>query len=359
VINRPQLLKVTTMSANTRRTARLGCELLEAREVPTVSSITGSFNKAPIAVGDALWFSSFGHVTHLPTDPSTIRVTGSSITFTAAGQPYTVNVPDTTINFTSTATQATTAFAGDHWVVTAPRKFDGDIFLGGAALSANAALPGGIKNVQWTNNITADAGAPRVRWQWGAAVYHANFSSLDQIQVKAVDDRKVDAFGNADPAGTPEAFKAFLVRGGTGNGGKQYVGKATASRRVSPDATPVSATGSLSGTLVMDSFLGDHQISPDDSGFAGITVSLVDANTFEVVATAVTDDNGFYSFTNVEAGTYNVVLDLSAFTDLNTMPPQVPAGNGTIDGSWAGVNGIAIGGSDLTGYNFGVYQTGF
>src|SRR6476660_9142957 len=104
-MNRPHLLKVTTMAANTRRTARLGCELLEAREVPTVSSITGAFTKAPIPVGDTIWFSSFGTGNPLPTDPSTMRVTGSSVTFTADGQPHTVTVPDTIVNFSPTATQ--------------------------------------------------------------------------------------------------------------------------------------------------------------------------------------------------------------------------------------------------------------
>src|SRR6478672_1855796 len=128
------------MAANTRRTARLGCELLEAREVPTVSSITGAFNKAPIPVGDTIWFSSFGTVNHLPTDPSTMRVTGSSVTFSAGGQTYTVAVPDTTVNFTPTATQATTSFVGGNWVVTAPQKFKGDIFLGAAAWNVGTAL---------------------------------------------------------------------------------------------------------------------------------------------------------------------------------------------------------------------------
>src|SRR3954451_7459828 len=186
------------MAANTRRTARLGCELLEAREVPTVSTITGAFNKAPIPTGDTVWFSSFGTVNHLPSDPSTMRVTGSSVTFSADGQTYTVAVPDTTVNFTPGATTATTSFVNGNWVVTAPRKFKGDVFLGAAFLNVDAALPGSIRNVKWTNNITADTGAPRVQWHWGAAVYEANFGTLANVSVKAVDDKKLDAFKNND-----------------------------------------------------------------------------------------------------------------------------------------------------------------
>ena len=58
----PTPTEVTNMPAHTRHSARLGCELLEAREVPTVSFDHRHLNKAPIPVGDTLWFSSFGHV---------------------------------------------------------------------------------------------------------------------------------------------------------------------------------------------------------------------------------------------------------------------------------------------------------
>ena len=75
----------------------------------------------------------------------------------------------------------------------------------------------------------------------GAAVYQANFGTLANVSVKAVDDKKVDAFRNNDPAGTPENYKSALVRGGTGNGRKEYVGDETRSRLVHPDATPTSS----------------------------------------------------------------------------------------------------------------------
>jgi len=352
------LLEATNMPAHTKHTARLGCELLEAREVPTVSSITGAFNKAPIPMGDALWFSSFGHVKHLPTDPSTIRVTGSSVTFTADGMPYTVDVPDTTVNFTPTATTATTSFVGGKWVVTAPRKFEGDIFLGGTAWNVPTALPGSIKNVKWTNNITADAGAPSVRWHWGAAVYQAIFAAPGNFGVKAVDDKKVDAFKNNDPAGTPEDYKGSLVRGGTGNGRKEYVGDETRSRLVHPDATPVSSTGSISGKLVVDPLSGgDHMISDGDAGYGGITIHLTNVDTGEDII-AVTADDGSFSFTDLAAGTWDLVMDLTG-TDLDVMGPEIPNGNGTSYLGGVGISGIVVGGSDLAGYKLGVIQTGF
>jgi hypothetical protein len=347
------------MAANTRRTARLGCELLEAREVPTVSSITAAFNKAPIPAGDTLWFSSSGHVNHLPTDPSTIRVNGTSVTFTAGAQTYTVAVPDTTVNFTSAATAATVSYTADGWVVTAPRRFNGDIFLGAAALNVPTALPGGIKNVTWTTNITADAGAPQVRWHWGAAVYQAIFGTPAGLGVKAVDDRKVDAFKNGDPAGTPEDFKSFLVRGGTGDGRKEYVGNETRSRRVFPDATPTATTSSLSGTLFLDAGTDPntfHEISADDTGYGGIEVDLFDAGN-NLIATTVTADDGTYSFADLPAGTYTIVLVL-ADVSFNTMAPQIGTSGGTADASGAAMT-VALGSeAAATGYNFGVWLSG-
>ena len=47
-------------------------------------------------------------------------MTGSSVSFTADGVPYTVTVPDTTVNFSPTATQATASYVNGTWVVTAP-----------------------------------------------------------------------------------------------------------------------------------------------------------------------------------------------------------------------------------------------
>ena len=89
-------------------------------------------------------------------------------------------------------------------------------------------------------------------------------------------------------------------------------------------------------------------------------VNLIDTATNEVVATATTDDNGVYTFSDVAAGTYIVAMDINDRFDLSVMGPQIPAGDLTASSyfSGVGIQGIDVNGSDLMGYNLGVWMNG-
>ncbi|MCK6373166.1 MAG: carboxypeptidase regulatory-like domain-containing protein, partial [Zoogloea sp.] len=69
------------------------------------------------------------------------------------------------------------------------------------------------------------------------------------------------------------------------------------------DAGIVASTGNISGTVRED--LDNNNTG--DAPIAGVTVALVNPTTGAIIATTTTDVNGNYTFTNVPAGSYNVV----------------------------------------------------
>src|SRR5579864_5747214 len=88
---------------------RLLLETLEERDVPsTLSTIAANFNPTPIPAGDNLWFDSSFKVSGIPggTSAVTLHVTNQTVTFSASGTNYTENVPDATINLSSSTTLA-------------------------------------------------------------------------------------------------------------------------------------------------------------------------------------------------------------------------------------------------------------
>ena len=172
-----------------------------------------------------------------------------------------------------------------------------------------------------------------------------------------MDDAKADFYRNGDPAGTPEAFKRLVVRGGTGTGGNNYTGGSSNSKSVAAGPFEPPTLGSLSGTIYQDGN-GDHLLnSADDFGFEGIEVDLLNANGILIKST-FTDVNGSYSFTDLAAGTYQVEMVVPD-PIFNTMLPEVGTSGGTVDSSWALVTEIALGsGATAIGYNFGVWVSG-
>jgi hypothetical protein len=73
---------------------RPGLEALEAREVPTISTITSNFNGTAIPAGSSVWFNSVGKVSGIgAADNVTIHLSQTTVT----SGSFTVSVPDSTI----------------------------------------------------------------------------------------------------------------------------------------------------------------------------------------------------------------------------------------------------------------------
>jgi len=156
----------------------------------------------------------------------TISFTNQVITFTSGGTTYSQPVPDATVTFDPAATAATTTFntPNNSWMTITPPGTAGNTFLAALAYPVPVALPGGVKPVQWSGEFSSDTSGVTINWQWAAAVYGAFGADYSSLGVKPTDDNKASVYQNSDHAGTPEAFKSYVVGGATGGGGSNYTG---------------------------------------------------------------------------------------------------------------------------------------
>jgi hypothetical protein len=228
----------------TQRTANrfrpdLSDGLLEDRIVPsTYSTITGSFNGTAIAAGNTIWFDAAFTASGLPKNaPVQIHVVNSQISFTANGTTYNQAAPDADIVLTPGGTSASTSYdpTEGEWDVSAPSGIGGKIFMDSVGLPVpSGGLPGGIKNVTWTAGFWSDTAGVSVNWSWGAAVYSTFGVDYTTLGVKPVDNNTLSTYLNGDKAGTPEAFKPYVIAGATGGGGNNYTGNFTPAKAVQP-----------------------------------------------------------------------------------------------------------------------------
>jgi large repetitive protein len=288
------------------------------------TAIASNFNGTAIPAGNTLWFSSVFKANGIGSTPVTLHFTNQTISFTANGSNVTLSVPDATVTFSPSASSATTAFdaATGTWATTLPTHFSGNGFLSGVAFPVTSALPGGIKNVTWQGKLTSDTAGVSVNWQWASAVYTNFGSDYNALNVKPVDDNQVSQYKDSDHAGTPEAFRQWVVGGAMGGGGSNFTGSYSATASVAP---PVSSPpASLSGEVFNQS---------TGAGLGGVTVTLTGTNNLgqSVTLTTTTAANGTYSFTGLLPGTYTVsAAPLGSFVNSSD---QVGTVNGVTDGS--------------------------
>jgi hypothetical protein len=255
-----------------------GLEALEDRSVPSgLTSITGNFNGTAIPANDSIWFSSVAKVQGLGSAPTTLHFTDQSISFVANGTPYDLSVPDATLTLSPTATTASTSFDGSVWNTSSPTHFSGNVFVAGLSFAVPNGLPGGIHNVTWQMQVSSDTAGVSVNWQWAAAVYSNFNADQSALGVKPVDDNHLGTYQNSDHAGTPEAYKTFVVGGGTGGGGSNFTGSLSATASVKPPG-PSSLSGSVLNTAT-------------NTGLSGVVVIL----------TGVTDVGQTVTFTTTTA----------------------------------------------------------
>jgi hypothetical protein len=324
-------------------------EGLETRLQLSTSSIMSNFNGTAIPAGDTVWFSSVMKVSGLGSSPVTVHVSGGEIDFTPkGGSAQAVSVPDANITFDPSATSATTTFDGTAWNTTVPSNAGGNTFLAGAGWAVpTGGLPGGTNPVTWKANFTTDTVGISVNWQWAAAAY-TNFSGdYTMLNVKPVDSNSLSCYKNSDHAGTPEAFRSFVVGGARGGGGSNWTGSYSATASVKPDlftppppppqtavTPPPPATASLAGSV--------------QGAGTGATVELLDSNGNVIATTLTTDDNGDYQFSNLTAGTYGIsVLGTASASDTSAAGSL---GGTALTGEITSITVTA--GSTGTGYNF-------
>jgi hypothetical protein len=182
----------------------------------TTTTITDEFNSTTIRAGRYIWFNSVMDPSNLGSTGATFKVTNSRITFSANNILYTLNVPDAIVQFSNSVAVASTQFTGGIWKTQAPLNTTGNVFLTGLSWLVPVNLPGSIKNVKWTADISIDKPGVSMNWRWGAAVY-TTFASHAGLSVKPVDGL-LASLGLSDKAGTPLNYKPYVVAGATGTG---------------------------------------------------------------------------------------------------------------------------------------------
>jgi len=208
-----------------------------------LSIINSNFNGTPIHGGDTIWFGAHMKVDGLGSQPVTLSITQSVITFSASGQLYSLVTPNARITFDPTATHATTNFdaASNTWFTTVPSNQAGaDPFMTGLAFMVpNGGLPGGINPVSWQAVFSSSDPNISGSWQWGAAVY-TNFSTdYNALGVLAADGGR--------QSGTPVNFESFVTGGARGGGGSNFTGSnsGTGHFTVGPSSTTVPEPSSM------------------------------------------------------------------------------------------------------------------
>ncbi len=312
-------------------------ERLEDRLQPSVSSLVSNFNGTAIPAGDTIWFNSVMKVSGLGSSPVTLHVTDASVSFTPKGAsaPTVVSVPDANITFDPTGTSATTTFDGLAWNTTVPSNSGGNVFLAGAGLRLPSLLPGGTNPVTWTANFQTDTVGVSVNWQWAAAVYTTFSTDYSALNVKPVDNNPLSAYKNSDHAGTPEAFKSYVIGGARGGGGSNWTGSYSGTASVTPSQyapPPPPQTASLAGSV--------------QGAGSGVTVDLLDTNGNVIATTLTTDANGDYQFNNLAAGTYSI--SVPAFASDISIAGSL--GGTTLTGEITNI--VVTAGATGTGYDF-------
>jgi hypothetical protein len=286
-----------TARPSTRR-PQLAIEALEERDQPSASVITSNFNGTAIKPGSTVWFNSVAKVSGVGSSGATLSVVNAEIDFTANGTIFQLAVPNASIAFSPTVTSATTSFANNTWTTTVPLNPGGNVFLAGLALSAPSGLPGGINPVKWQATFQTNTPGVSLNWQWAAAVYTSFSADYNALNVKPVDSNQLSAYQDSDHAGTPEAYKSFVIGGSRGGGGSNWTGS-------------YSGTASATPTLATTASLGGAVYNASGAAVTSGTVTLYQTNAsgnLVPVATTVIGANGTYSFTGLEAGTYTVVV---------------------------------------------------
>jgi hypothetical protein len=206
---------------------------------PITSSITSNFNGTPIPGNDFIWFNSVIHLSGgVPTTPFTTSIRDVRISFSAGSTAYTLSVPDAVITFDGTA-KATTTFSNGGFLTETNPSFSGNTFLTGLAFRVpNTGFPGGIKSLTWAADFSASNPGVDIHWQWSAAVYTSFSTNYNTLGIKPTDAPGTSLYLGSNHAGTPEAYKSFVVGGGRGGGGANATGSYSGTAAISLPTSP-------------------------------------------------------------------------------------------------------------------------
>jgi YVTN family beta-propeller protein len=194
--------------------------------------IASDFRNVAVPGGSYLWFNSIFKVRDVTKQLIHVSFFQSSVQFQytdPAGNTVTVNqpLPDAGITIDPNATVASTSFdaINNAWMTTIPWDLDDNSFLTGMPwLVPSAGLPADVEPVKMCGTFASDVASVDIGWRWAAAAYSSFSTDGTTLGVKPMDTDHDNQATNHDRAGTPEYFKAFVIPGARGKGGKNYTG---------------------------------------------------------------------------------------------------------------------------------------
>lgn len=177
------------------------------RGAPVV--LPGQFPQQTIGRGQTLWFSSAVHVTGAAGGPGKIYLRNSSIHFKLRGVPHTVEVPNATVTFSTTAGEARARYTeGEGWETVVPAGTAEGVFLSGVKFEVQDDLgAGAIEDVTWRGSFFADRPGASLQWQWRALAVRGLSAGLPQLRVRPVSTRSGCANAVWDLAGAPSSWQ--------------------------------------------------------------------------------------------------------------------------------------------------------
>lgn len=183
------------------------------------SSSTQHFNNYAVSSGTYLWFNSSFKAKNIGSGPVNIYITNSRISYKINNVTYTVNVPNSHIQFVNNVWLPSTDYTSAGWKTKVNAGFDDNVFMTGHAYKLPHNLPKGVKNVTWTMDIRIDKPNVKIDWKWSATAY-SRFNTNSNLEVKPTDGLLsfLSPFVTISDAGTPLNYALYAIPGGTTTG---------------------------------------------------------------------------------------------------------------------------------------------
>lgn len=211
-----------------------------------VESTTYNFNGTKIAGGDWVWFTS----TFTPNNyVGKFLMADNHITFTEGTVAEDLTPPDARISLHAD-TNLHFNFTGVHqphgtWWLMIEQGLNGNTIMNAFAWQVPPGGTEGGEHVTWSMQIWSGDPSNHVQWQWAAAAYSQLPGLTTPYDYNVLNVKPSDAtlsafpeWDNNDPAGTPEAAKAYVIGGAGGGGGNNYTGGHSGTLQVTPCQGP-------------------------------------------------------------------------------------------------------------------------
>lgn len=215
----------------------------EAQDMPScTSAIQVRFDKygmTHIPTGSTIWFTGVLKAVHTAdgsaiTFPTRIQVHEARITF--GSWPYVIAMPDSSVTLDPSVSVPYRLWSGPQHldVAYSPSQVSHEALFDALPYEApEPFIPHSSGPVTWTATFTASHPGITIEWAWSAAVY-SQFGPVGSFKLKPLSGPIAqvepqagppDLYENADTAGTPEAYKQYVMPGAMGSGAPQYTGE--------------------------------------------------------------------------------------------------------------------------------------